>query len=171
MKTFKQATYALFTTVLLVSNYNCSSSKQVAFQPETSLKVDQVIFQEWYAGLKVGGTGYNIFLPSLVHNEDIKVENVYFRNLTGKLVEKKGRYSAVLKNPSLFYTWEYPEKPADYPFDLAPNECVIGYQENGQTKYHKIVNVNEKAGTYYENGHPSLYEPQSFPVLATVDED
>ena len=50
-------------------------------------------------------------------------------------------YSATLKNSSTEYTWQYAEKPADYPFDLAPNECVISYNENGQKKYYKIITV------------------------------
>jgi hypothetical protein len=43
--------------------------------------------------------------------------------------------------------------------------------ENGQTKYHKIVSLNEVAGTYYENGPPSIYARSNTRSMATLDEE
>lgn len=178
MKLIRQATYALFMTFLVLSTYQCSSSKQaalqtnqIALQEKPTFQIDEVVFQEWYAGIKVGGTGFNIFLPNITNDNNITLENVYFRNLQGKIVKGDGFYTAVLKNPSPYYTWEYPEKPADYPFDLKENECVISYIENSQRKYFKTTTLNEKAGAYYENGHPSIYEGEPANAIATVEED
>ena len=56
-------------------------------------------------------------------------------------------------------------------FTLTDNECAISYVENGQTKYMKIININEVEGTYYENGPPSIYANNSSTILATSDED
>lgn len=179
MKLLKRATYALFLTALGLSTYQCSSPQQavaaqatpIALQEKPVFQFDEVVFQEWYAGINVGGTGFNVFLPNITNDENVVLENVYFRNLTGKLVKGKGMYSATLKNKSPYYTWEYPEKPADYPFDLTANECVISYKENGVLKYLKVASLNEKAGTYYENGPPSIYDSSPNSVIATVDED
>ncbi|MEZ4792928.1 MAG: hypothetical protein R2783_05560 [Gelidibacter sp.] len=181
MNLLKKATNAIFLTVFVLTAFNCSSPKQmisqdkpvskIALQNKPVFKIDQIQFQEWYAGIKVGGTGFNIFLPNITNDENVVLETVYFRNLKGKLVKGKGMYSAILKNSSPYYTWEYPEKPADYPFDLTPNECVISYNENGETKYIKIAALTEKAGTYYENGPPSIYENEPSSVIATVEED
>ena len=181
MNLLKKAMNATILTVFVLSAFNCSSPKQmisqeksntkISLQEKTTFQFDQIQFQEWYAGINVGGTGFNIFLPNIINDENVVLENVYFRNLTGKLVKGKGMYSANLKNNSLDYTFEYPVKPADYPFDLKPNECVISYKENGQIKYTKIASLEEKAGTYYENGPPSIYNNSPSSVIATVEED
>jgi hypothetical protein len=130
-----------------------------------------VYFQEWYAGIDIGGTGYRVFVPVVNKKEDIKLENLYFRNLEAKLLNEDGRYTATLKNPSTTYTFTKPEKPSDYPFDLKDNECVISYNENGKTKFHKIRIVAELAGAYYENGAPSISSQRKSATLATLDED
>lgn len=177
MKLIKQATYALFMTFLILSTYQCSSSKQatlhsnIALQPKPTFQLSEVVFQEWYAGIKVGGTGFNIFLPNVTNDNNVVLENIYFRNLEGKLQKRNGIYISVLKNPAPYYTWEYPEKPKDYPFDLTANECVVSYIENNERKYVKITKLNEKAGTYYENGHPSIYGGNPIDALAKVEED
>lgn len=182
MNLLKKAMNAIFLSVIMVSVFNCSSSKQMISQTELSkpaivlqekpvFHLDQVQFQEWYAGIKVGGTGINVFLPNVTNDENIVFETVYFRNLTGKITKTKGQYAAILKNRSKYYTWEYPEKPADYPFDLTPDECIISYKENGETKYLKIASLEEKAGTYYENGPPSIYANEPTSVIATVEEE
>lgn len=181
MKLLKKATNAIILTAFVFTGFNSYSQKQtnskeksieiISLQDEPSFQFDQVLFQEWYAGINVGGTGFNIFLPNITNDENIILEKVYFRNLTGNFIKGKGMYSATLKNSSKEYTWTYPEKPADYPFDLAPNECIISYKENGQIKYTKIASLDERAGTYYENGPPSIYNNSPNSVIATVDED
>ncbi|MCK7589559.1 hypothetical protein M0G43_03125 [Subsaxibacter sp. CAU 1640] len=174
LKTAFRAT-AMFLMLLGCFTSNAQSkaisNTVTSFQEHPTFKLNEVNFQEWYAGINVGGTGFNVFLPNITNDENVVLENVYFRNLTGKLVKGKGMYSATLKNKSTDYTWKYPEKPADYPFDLGADECVISYKENGVTKYIKIASLSEKAGTYYENGPPSIYENTSNSAVATVDQD
>lgn len=181
MNLLKKAMNAILLTVFALSFLNCANQKQTlaqtnpnpnfGLQNEPVFRFDQVQFQEWYAGINVGGTGFNIFLQNITNDENIILDKVYFRNLTGVLIKGKGQYSALLKNASTDYTWQDTEKPADYPFDLAFNECVISYKENGQTKYYKIASLNEKAGTYYENGPPSIYGNTPSTIMATVEED
>ncbi len=171
MKSIKTATYAIFLTLVFTSNFQSFSQKLSIPEVTPVLKLDKVIFQEWYAGIKVGGTGINIFFPNLKSDQNIQLETVYFRNMIGKIQKEDAIYSAVLKNDSPHYTWQPAKKPADYPFDLADNECVISYKENGATKYLKVASIEEKAGTYYENGHPSIYDKDPTTRMATVDED
>lgn len=173
MKNLKKAIYAIVFTCTLSSFYQCASPKVATtnFEQQPPFTIKPVVFQEWYAGIKVGGTGINVFVPVSSVNEGIVFNEVYFRNLKGKLVKSGNKYTAVLKNPSRHYTFQKPEKPADYPFDLKDNECVISYVENGQTKYHKIVSLNEVAGTYYENGPPSIYARSNTRSMATLDEE
>lgn len=173
MKKLKKATYALIFAVIFTSTFQCASHKEIAttFEEEAPFKVKPVSFQEWYAGIKVGGTGINVFIPITNIKENIVFNNVYFRNLKGQLVKEQGKYVAVLKNPSRNYTFIKADKPADYPFTLADDECVLSYTENGKLKYYKMISLNEVAGTYYENGAPSIYAKKSSSGMASLDEE
>jgi len=173
MKLLRKATFAIVLAVVFSFTFQCSSSKSIAttFEESASFNVKPVYFQEWYAGIKVGGTGINIFVPVINEAQNITIDSIYFRNLKGKLVKQNGKYLAILKNKSRQYIFKKPEKPSNYPFTLTDNECAISYVENGQTKYYKIANINEVAGTYYENGPPSIYSNNSSTILATTDDD
>lgn len=179
MNLLKKAMNAIFLFVIIMSSNHMisqayatkSKEPKIVLQEKSVFNLDQVQFQEWYAGIKVGGTGMNVFLPNVTNDDNVVFETIYFRNLSGKITKGKGQYSAILKNSSPFYTWEYPVKPADYPFDLGPNECVISYKEKGQLKYLKIASLEEKAGTYYENGPPSIYQSEPSSDMATVEDD
>lgn len=170
MKSIKKASYAIFLTVFIAVNFQSFSQKHSIPEVTPVLKLEKVIFQEWYAGIKVGGTGINMFFPNIKSDENIQLETVYFRNMTGKIQKGDAMYSAILKNSSPYYTWQPAKKPADYPFDLKDNECVISYKENGVIKYLKISSVEEKAGTYYENGHPSIYNNRPTTRMANVED-
>ena len=175
MKLLKKATYAMFFAFIYAFSFQCVAQKKGNFTPiyeeQLPFKVKPVAFQEWYAGIKVGGTGINIFVPITDLDENIEIDRVYFRNLTSKLSKKDDKYVAVLKNKSRNYTFKKSEADADYPFKLKDSECVVSYIENGTIKYLKIATVNEFAGIYYENGPPSIYSKKSETILATVDED
>lgn len=175
MKLLRKATYAIVLAVVFSFTFQCSSSKDVAttvmFEDPSSFQVKSVYFQEWYAGIKVGGTGINVFVPIVNKDSNITIDRIYFRNLTGKLVKEKERYLAVLKNDSPHYTFTKSEQSSDFPFTLTDKECAISYLENGQTKYMKITEMEEVAGTYYENGPPSIYDNSSSDVVANRDKD
>lgn len=162
-------TYQRRREAMIISEEGPSLKPKPIFEPSTTFKVKTIAFQEWYAGIKVGGTGMNVFVPIVNKEDHIKIDSVYFRNLKGQLVENYGRYKAILKNKSPYYTFKKAEKDKDFPFDLADNECAISYIENGEIKYLKVTDINEKAGTYYENGPPSIYENKASTILATTD--
>lgn len=172
MNLLKKATNVVIFAVIISSGFQCSSPKTAIAPKEISeLKLhDPIVFQEWYAGINVGGTGVNLFVPKFASNPNIQVDSVYFRNMKGKLIDRDAMYSVILKNDSQNYV-PNPSNAKTNPFNLNPNECMIQYTENGQTKYLKIASVVEKAGTYYENGPPSIYETSPASIMATVDED
>lgn len=175
MKLLKKIASTIVFAGLIATTFQCTSSKEVipttTFEQPTAFKVQPVYFQEWYAGIKVGGTGINVFVPIENENPNILLDSVYFRNLKGKLIKKDGKYVAILENASKLYTFKKSEKPADYPFTLKDSECAISYIEKGTTKYFKVGGLNEVAGAYYENGPPSIYENSSSEVLATTDDE
>jgi hypothetical protein len=128
-----------------------------------TFNVSRVYYQEWYAGIKVGGTGINMFFPIENENPNIIIDSIYFRNLRGKLVKKDKMYFATLKNKSTLYTFKNTRRPRRYPVWLKQNQCAISYIQNGTTKYLKVSHLNEVAGIYYENGAPS--------IIATTDDE
>ncbi|WP_299127100.1 hypothetical protein [uncultured Winogradskyella sp.] len=173
MKHFQKAVYTLVFVLSILTFFQCASIKvtSTTFEEKTPFKINSISFQEWYAGIKVGGTGINVFIPISASKNNISLKEVFFRNLRGKLIKEDGKYTSVLKNPSRLYTFKTPEKTENYPFDLLDTECVISYSENGQIKYHKITSLNEVAGTYYEDGPPSIYTSKKTSDMASLDEE
>lgn len=173
MNLLKKVTFAIAFAAILSSTFQCASSKATPtqFEEQAPFIVKTVSFQEWYSGIKIGTTGLNVFLPVTNVNQNIVIDSIYFRNLKGKLENKDGRYTGVLKNTYKGYKFKKSDRPVDYPFTLLDNECVMSYIENGVIKYYKIKQLNEVAGVYYENGPPSLYVKSTSSGMATVDDD
>ena len=162
MKTLSPIRSLLLCMLFSISFYHCSSTKYQLVE-QTEIQPSHAYFLEWYAGIDVGGSGYNVYLPNLNSNKSVKVDSIFFRRLKGKLFEGRSRYSAVLKRESKHYdalSKQFQEgnkkldKAANFPFDLKHNECIISYIENGVTKYFKITNLKEKQSLYYEKGAP-----------------
>lgn len=156
----------LFLRILLLTLstfmfFQCASSKY-QLEENTTLNPKQAYFLEWYAGIKVGGSGFNIYFPNLNGEKKVEIDSVFFRRMKGKLIEGRSRYTAVLKKNSKHYadiSKQYQDgkkldKAASFPFNLKENECVISYRENGQIKYIKISNIAEKQSLYYKKGAP-----------------
>ncbi len=150
MKFFKRVTYFALLGIVIATNYQCASSKYT-LQDNATFQTDRIYYQEWFAGIDVGGTGMNIYFPNLNSNNKVEIDSVYFRNLKGKLTKGRADYTAILKNKSPYDTAASEVK---IPFKLSDNECVISYYENGEKKYFKIGSINEKEGVYYEEGPP-----------------
>ncbi|MEZ4801614.1 MAG: hypothetical protein R2797_02495 [Gelidibacter sp.] len=172
MNLLKKAMNATIFAVIISSTFQCASPKVAPTQqPISEFQMqDPIVFQEWYAGIKVGGTGINMFVPKFNTDKNIQIDSVYFRNMKGKLVSGDSMYSVVLKNDSPNYV-PNPSTAITNPFNLTPNECIISYTENGQIKYLKIASIVEKAGTYYEDGPPAIYDNVSTRAVATVEQD
>lgn len=150
MKFLKRLTYFALLIVVITTQFQCASSK-IELQDTAAFQTDRIYFQEWFAGINVGGTGMNIYFPNLNTSSNLKIDSVYFRNLKGKLTPGRANYTAILKNKSPYDTTNTVVKT---PFKLLDNECVISYFENGEKKYLKIGNISEKEGIYYEDGPP-----------------
>ncbi len=70
-----------------------------------------------------------MFVPVKNVDENISFDEIFFRNLRGKIVKTESKYKAVLKHPARHYTFKKADKPTNYPFDLKDHECVISYVE------------------------------------------
>ncbi len=184
MKTLKSTLYALVAFVCLSVNYQCATPKTLPIE-EKDLTVQTAYFSEWYAGIDVGGTGFNVYFPNLGSDDgSIEIDSVFFRELKGELVKGRAVYSAILKHPTKTYenlNKAYKKDKAldikGFSADLKPNECIIKYTKNGIAKYQKISSLVERVGTYYKNGPPELVVNHHIKVLteqrgvADIDEE
>ncbi|WP_250433681.1 hypothetical protein [Hanstruepera flava] len=152
MKLLKRICIACISCLFLTIIFNCASNKY-SLEDSVSFQFDRSYYQEWFAGIHVGGTGINLFFPNLNSANSVVIDSVYFRNLKGKLVKDRASYVASLKNKSPYDT---SKTVVDIPFKLLDNECVISYYENGIKKYFKVSNIAEKEGIYYEDGPPEV---------------
>ena len=157
MKTLNQA-FCFLSFMCLY--FQCSSTKPL-LEENAPFTSNKAYFQEWYAGIKVGGSGVNIYFPNLDDSESIVIDSVYFQKMKGKLTKGRARYSAVLMKPDKHYanisssyedTSKKRRKEMDFPFLLKEDECVISYFQNGERKFVKIKGLIERRGIYYEDG-------------------
>lgn len=150
MKFLKRIFAISLLCLVFIANSNCARSTY-NLEESASFQYDRSYYQEWFAGIDVGGTGFNLFFPNMNSTNRVVVDSIYFRNLKGKLVKDRAAYIASLKNKSPYDTSKV---VVDIPFKLLENECVISYYENGVKKYLKVSNIKEKEGIYYEDGLP-----------------
>ncbi|WP_452221545.1 hypothetical protein [Lacinutrix salivirga] len=144
--------YLLIGSITVSTLQSCGSKYKL--QDQTPLNTKRVYFQEWFAGVKVGGTGINMYFPNLNNTNSIEIDSVFFRNLKGKLEKGRAKYTAILKHKTAHELAEIANKKSKFPFKLTNNECVISYIEQGEKKYLKVSNIAENEGVYYEKGHP-----------------
>ncbi len=140
--------------LLLATTLQCSSAKRAHKLPvETEKKIDYTTpyFQAWVVPITIGTDGVHIYIPNLQANKGITIEDVFFRNMIGKLKKGRGLYEATLTRAA---PDDRAQAARDFPFDLLNNECVVSYIENGVIKYFLVDKILEREGVYYANGLP-----------------
>ncbi len=142
----------------------CSSQKKL--QDQAPMQLKEVYCQSWVAGVRGGGAGINIFIPTNIKTYDnTRLDSVYFRGKSAKLqiIEDKtivyvGRFiSEANKNQDLVmsgnrkeeYGNKTPMGEEGIPFELKDDECVVSYKVGAKTKYFKIENIVEKVSIPY----------------------
>lgn len=172
MKTLKQTIAPVAVIALLL--FQCTSTKVSThtFQHQTPFNVQTVSFQEWYAGVKLESSGINLYIPIVNVPTNVVIDEVFFRNLKGKLVKQGNAYTAVLKhmpNTSNFTIADQPKQEVSS-FNIKPNTCVISYIENGQPKYYKINTLSEVTVAYFETEPLSVYIKPNSESMAALDD-
>lgn len=128
------------------------------------LFIRDTYFQRSISGKEEGGSGINIYFPTLINKSNYKLEKVYFRGMIGEMQSGKASHFANLKSNKVGlimsnedkaeYGNTVPTKPEPFPFELKDNECMISYLDNGETKYFQVYNIVEKAAKYYPSAPP-----------------
>lgn len=174
MNLFKKAAYAIVLVVIYTCSFLCAGQKvntSITFEELAPFKVKSVSFQKKYTDNKTGARDIMIYFNIANLSKAIKIERVYFRNLSEKLNEKDGKYEALLKKESQDQTINNSEKRTVYPFKILDSECVVSYIEGETIKYIKVSAYSEIAATYYESGPPSIYVRQNASGIASLDEE
>ena len=166
----KQKSIFLIMPLILMSFTQCSSQKKL--QKEPPITFGEVYCQSWVAGVKGGGSGINIIIPTdLKSIKNQQLDSVYFRGKSAKLQLKEGKiptYVGRFKtefnqkldinmsgNSADEYGNEVPNIPEKIPFELENNECVVSYLVGNKTKYYKIDNVVNKMPISYPQARPN----------------
>jgi len=162
---------SLITLPLIMFSFTqCSSQKKL--QDKAPIQLQEVYCQSWVAGVKGGGAGINIFIPTDLKTHDHKrLDSVYFRGKSAKLniIEDKtivyvGRFILeAYKDQDIIMSSDKKEEYGNkmlkvkesIPFDLKDDECVVSYKEGEKTRYFKIENIVEKASIPYPSAPPN----------------
>ena len=166
MKTLKKIVSTTVMLIVMVSFSQCSSTKKL--QEQVAITFGDVYCQKWIAGIKEGGSGLNIIIPT--SNTSIKLDSVYFRGKAAKLeIKSSGDVVYIAKflsslntkqdiimssNPKAEYGNKLPVIQEKIPFELKDTECVISYKKGNKTQYFKITNVLEKDLLAYPSAPP-----------------
>ena len=141
--------------------YSCANSKKIQDRAPVSFE------DPFYSLSEEGGVNdvavLELYLPlSSQPQPSVVLDSVYFRGRIAKLYVQTeapnmyvGRFEIQSKERSTNDMIlssdpreEYGNKPPivlnDFPFDLESNQAVVQYQEDGEVRYFKVFNIEEK---------------------------
>ncbi|ULC59782.1 hypothetical protein MBM09_02110 [Flaviramulus sp. BrNp1-15] len=138
-------------------------------QDKAPLEFGDAHYQNWVAGVKGGGAGFNLFIPIKANINKVVLDSVYFKNKKTKLeyvndsllvgrfkTEMNQKEDIIMSNePYAEYGNKAPQLPEKIPFELKEDECVISYKEGENTKYYKLSNVFKKQSEFYPRAQPN----------------
>lgn len=145
--------------LILFSFSNCANGKQ--HQQEPPAEIQQAYYSTWTGGVKAAPSGLNLFIP-VKPGSEIVLDSVFFRGKKAALIKEdpenslfvarftigsyEGRASDLImhSDPKREYGNEIPKLPEEIPFDLAPDEAMVRYEDEGNIRFFKITGVAEK---------------------------
>ncbi|MDO5972551.1 hypothetical protein [Flavivirga jejuensis] len=146
---------------LLIGYTQCASTQKL--ENKLPLEIGDVYYQHWVAGVKGGGSGYNLFIPIQSNPKSIVLDSLYFKGQQVKLELKRtsvfvGRFISeanqkqdiiMSRDPLEEYGNSVPEPSKKTAFKLNDTECVVSYKKGDKTLYYKISNITKKTSTKY----------------------
>lgn len=173
MKNLKKIVALLTVSLFLLSFSNCGGAKtddsKMSFEQNPPFKISEAYYQNWVAGVKDGGSGTNIHINFSNIQQDVVVQNIYFRNhkLEAKgNVNEPNQFVGYLKNEAQRDVImdadpmkEAQNTPAkEFPFQLENNEVVIEYWFGGKKNYYQVSNLTQKEMIPYPQANPNQHE-------------
>jgi len=161
MKFLKNIWSLSLLSLSVISFSQCSSTKKL--QNSTPFEIGNAYYQNWFSGVKGGGSGTNLYIPIISNPNNIMLDSAYFRGNQVKLEFKNDTIfighlkKSTNKKPDIImssepfaeYGNQVPELHKRIHFELKEGECVISYNFKNKTRYFKINKVIEKEPKHY----------------------
>ncbi|WP_152611371.1 hypothetical protein [Psychroserpens mesophilus] len=168
MKSFNRISFLIVMFLLVASFSQCSTAQKLQKNPPVEL--GQVYAQNWVAGIKGGGSGFNVFIP--VKDTSVVLDSIFFRgqkaglefNDSGDQTFYVGRFQSDFnQKEDLILSSDMKEESKnklptlkdEMPFEFHDDECVITYREGDQTLYYKISNIKMEQPLHYPSAPPN----------------
>lgn len=155
---------ALNVILLLLLQLSCCNKLAIQETTTFPVKIKEVYYQNWVAGVRGGGSGTNFHIEFEQQlPKDITLNQLYFR----------GKKDAVQKNGETLYVVAFhgtanlergEELSSDAPpsevkkvvppISISDDEAVLEFTQNGKRKLYKIKNVTEKEMLAYPSARP-----------------
>lgn len=166
MKVFKNILFLLVMFFIMVSFSKCASTQKL--DKSLSMDLGAVYYKSWVAGVKGGGSGFNIFIPITSNPNNIMLDSVFFKGKQVKLEYRNnsifiGRFKTSINqkhdvvmssNRLAEYENKVPELTTRSPFQLKEDECVVSYRLKNKVHYFKIDNIIKKEAQNFMSAPP-----------------
>ncbi|KIX21211.1 hypothetical protein SY27_10670 [Flavobacterium sp. 316] len=154
----------ILINLFLISFLSCSSGKETT-QDNDSIKIQEIYYQKWVAGIQGGGSGINVHLTLEEGlNEEITLDKLQIKDVETTTIQKTDdlHYVASLKTKLNQLTLD--ENPINEYGNEVPQEKEIRLKEGqvklfftiGTKQFYKIIeNVKEKPMIAYPSMNKS----------------
>jgi len=157
----------VITVLLSIVTLSCGGSKtsNIKFIKKPPFSITKIYSQKWVAGVQGGGSGVNLYVSIKNISEGVEIKEFYFGNkITEAKRTSKDNYVGYFKNETnrgVIMDGNATNEatnipPQKSPFQLAKNEVVISYSENGKVNYYKVSNIKEKEMLAYPQSNPNI---------------
>jgi len=153
-------------SILVMGISSCAGGKDYSLEQNPPFEIESAYFQKWMAGVRGGGSGTKVFITLSETDSEISFVEIHYRNtfLTATKHHQKlntfyadflneGSQDVIMDGETVKESQNIP--PPKSPFNLDDNEAVIGYKMNGEMKYYKISNLEEKPIIAYPSTNPN----------------
>lgn len=166
MTSFKQILLLVGVSFVTLSVSNCGAAKSGSFEANPPFKIGSAYVQDWIAGVQGGGSGTNFYISFSNIEESVVFENVYYGKKGTALVSSPNvrvQYIGYFKNTTnsnIIMDGETINEAANTPplvstYNLAEDEAVLSYTQNGKLKHYKISGVERKEPLAYPGVNPN----------------
>ena len=142
-------TYVMLSLFFFTLFTNCGTNKNL--QEEAPAQFQQAFYTT------VDGQ-MTFYLPvTSIQKNRIELKNIYFKGLKSPIVyneDGQNRYTAsfgirqsdyvMSSDPREEYGNKMPQKPEKSPVSIAKDQALLEFQENGETKYYVISDIEER---------------------------
>ena len=147
--------------LILIFSLGCSSKLPTQETVKLPVKIKEVYYQKWVAGIQGGGSGVNFHIEfSERLPKDMVLNQLYFRERKDsvRMIDEKN-YEATFSGTANLKQGNDADdfvktKTVKAPIRISGNEAVLEFTQNGKRKLFKIKNITEKEMLAYPSARP-----------------